>query len=168
MVVTAEEVNVLVYRYLQESGCMHSAFTFACESLVTKSTVAITHAESIPPGSLISLIQKGLMYLQVEQHLNEDCCVSDDSGKDIGMTSILSTKKSIKYSAWRVKHDKNREEEDGHEASTHKRTRLEALHKEKALAEPGVSALSQTRPYRSLARRQGKDGRHTSGSDIFV
>ena len=65
MALSAEEVNFLVYRYLQESGHLHSAFTFAYESLVTKSTIATIHADAVPPGALISFIQKGLMYLQV-------------------------------------------------------------------------------------------------------
>ncbi len=65
MAVSAEEVNFLVYRYLQESGHLHSAFTFAYESLVTKSTIATMHASHVPPGALISFIQKGLLYLEV-------------------------------------------------------------------------------------------------------
>ncbi|EGB04045.1 hypothetical protein AURANDRAFT_59550 [Aureococcus anophagefferens] len=65
MAVSAEEVNFLVYRYLQESGHLHSAFTFAYESLVTKSTIATMHASHVPPGALISFIQKGLMYLEL-------------------------------------------------------------------------------------------------------
>jgi transducin (beta)-like 1 len=65
MALSAEEVNFLVYRYLQESGHMHSAFTFAYESLITKSSVATNHSDDVPPGALIAFIQKGLMYLQV-------------------------------------------------------------------------------------------------------
>ena len=69
MSVTSDEVNFLVYRYLQESGFTHSSFTFAYESLVTKSSVT---ASDLPPGALISLLQKGLQYVEIEAHLNED------------------------------------------------------------------------------------------------
>jgi transducin (beta)-like 1 len=69
MSVTSDEVNFLIYRYLQESGFSHSAFTFAYESLVTKSAVT---AGDLPPGALISLLQKGLQYVEIEAHLNED------------------------------------------------------------------------------------------------
>ena len=69
MSVTSDEVNFLVYRYLQESGFTHSSFTFAYESLVTKSAVT---ASDLPPGALISLLQKGLQYVEIEAHLNED------------------------------------------------------------------------------------------------
>jgi transducin (beta)-like 1 len=40
MSVSSDEVNLLVYRYLLESGFGHSAFTFANESGVAKSPVA--------------------------------------------------------------------------------------------------------------------------------
>jgi len=59
----------LIYRYLSESGFSHSAFTFAHESLVARSVVS--DAE-IPPGALISFLQKGLQYVEIETHLQED------------------------------------------------------------------------------------------------
>lgn len=70
MSITSDEVNLLVYRYLQESGFVHSAFSFAHESLVARSAVA--DAE-VPPGALISFLQKGLQYVEVEAHLTEVC-----------------------------------------------------------------------------------------------
>lgn len=48
---------------------MHAAFTFAHESLVARSTVA--DAE-VPPGALIAFLQKGLQYVEIESHLQED------------------------------------------------------------------------------------------------
>lgn len=65
----SDEVNYLVYRYLQESGFTHSAFTFAHESLVSRSIVADSE---VPPGALLSFLQKGLQYIEVESHLQED------------------------------------------------------------------------------------------------
>ena len=47
MSISSDEVNYLIYRYLQENGYAHSAFTFAYESLVAKSSVAYT---DVPPG----------------------------------------------------------------------------------------------------------------------
>lgn len=49
-------------------GFVHSAFTFAYESLVVKSSVAQT---VIPPGALITFLQKGLEYIAIEEHINE-------------------------------------------------------------------------------------------------
>lgn len=87
MSITSDEINFLIYRYLQESGTSnfeiieqllrkfdigfsHTAFSFAYESQVAKSTVATA---DIPPGSLISYIQKGLLYVGIEAHVNEVC-----------------------------------------------------------------------------------------------
>lgn len=50
------------------AGFSHSAFTFAHESLVARSVVA--DAE-VPPGALITFLQKGLQYVEVETHLQE-------------------------------------------------------------------------------------------------
>jgi hypothetical protein len=83
MSISSDEVNYLIYRYLQEngtyidagfyrltyfSGFSHSAFSFAHESLVAKSSVAYT---DIPPGALITFLQKGLEYISIEEHINE-------------------------------------------------------------------------------------------------
>ncbi len=65
----ATEINLLIYRYLSESGFAHSAFTFAHESLVARSVVS--DAE-VPPGALIAFLQKGLQYVEIETHLQED------------------------------------------------------------------------------------------------
>eukprot|EP01029_Cantina_marsupialis_P028184 TRINITY_DN775831_c0_g1_i1.p1 TRINITY_DN775831_c0_g1~~TRINITY_DN775831_c0_g1_i1.p1 ORF type:complete len:466 (+),score=137.01 TRINITY_DN775831_c0_g1_i1:81-1478(+) len=67
--ITSEEVNFLVYRYLLESGFDHSAFTLGCESLVA--STGISNAD-VPPGALISYLQKGLQYVEIEQHMNPD------------------------------------------------------------------------------------------------
>jgi len=69
MSITSEEINFLVYRYLQESGFSHSAFTFFNESTIPRSNI---NGANVPPGSLISLVQRGLQYKEMETHLNED------------------------------------------------------------------------------------------------
>lgn len=75
MSITSDELNFLVYRYLQESGFVHSAFVFACESLVGKATISTA---DIPPGALINFIQKGLQYVEIERELSEN--TRDPSG----------------------------------------------------------------------------------------
>lgn len=47
---------------------MHSAFTFAYESQLAKTSVIKTE---LPPGALVSFIQKGLQYVGIEAHINE-------------------------------------------------------------------------------------------------
>eukprot|EP00762_Andalucia_godoyi_P000820 ANDGO_03873.mRNA.1 F-box-like/WD repeat-containing protein ebi len=69
MSLTSEEVNYLVYRYLQESGFSHSAFTFGSESLIYRSSI---NTQDVPPGALISFIQKGIQYLEIEASLADE------------------------------------------------------------------------------------------------
>ena len=66
MSISSDEVNYLVYRYLQESGFTHSAYTFGYESFVSKTSIA--RGVELPPGALVSFIQKGLQYLELEAH----------------------------------------------------------------------------------------------------
>jgi len=66
---TSDELNFLIYRYLQESGFQHSAFTFGHESLVVNSNI---NGTEVPPGALISFLQKGLQYKEIEAHLGEN------------------------------------------------------------------------------------------------
>eukprot|EP01105_Mastigella_eilhardi_P005220 TRINITY_DN16980_c0_g1_i1.p1 TRINITY_DN16980_c0_g1~~TRINITY_DN16980_c0_g1_i1.p1 ORF type:complete len:556 (-),score=157.25 TRINITY_DN16980_c0_g1_i1:47-1714(-) len=66
-VISSDDINVLVYRYLHESGFAHSAFTFATECHVA----AKSHAQ-VPPGALVAFLQKGLFLYSVECHVKQD------------------------------------------------------------------------------------------------
>lgn len=66
---TSDEVNFLVYRYLQESGFTHSAYTFGYESHIVQSNI---NGATIPPAALLSIIQKGLQYTEAEISVGED------------------------------------------------------------------------------------------------
>eukprot|EP00555_Chaetoceros_dichaeta_P014966 CAMPEP_0198255246 /NCGR_PEP_ID=MMETSP1447-20131203/5398_1 /TAXON_ID=420782 /ORGANISM="Chaetoceros dichaeta, Strain CCMP1751" /LENGTH=845 /DNA_ID=CAMNT_0043941567 /DNA_START=31 /DNA_END=2568 /DNA_ORIENTATION=- len=69
MRVSSDEVNFLVWRYLQETGFVHTAFTFAYESMVRCTDV---QKSDVPPGALISFLQKGLQYVGIEETLRQD------------------------------------------------------------------------------------------------
>lgn len=58
MSLTSDELNLLIYRYLRESGFDHTAFTFANESTINKSTIDTT---TLPAAALISYVQKGMV-----------------------------------------------------------------------------------------------------------
>ena len=64
---SSDVMNYLIMRYLQESGFSHSAFVFGAESSVLRTTIA---PDSVPPGSLIMFVQKGLQYLELEANLD--------------------------------------------------------------------------------------------------
>lgn len=55
-------------------GFTHSAFTFGYESLVVRSSAAQT---DIPPGALITFLQKGLEYIAIEEHIGEDGTIQE-------------------------------------------------------------------------------------------
>lgn len=56
---------------MQESGFVHSAFSFVYESMLGRSNMR--HAEkSIPPGALVSFLQKGLQYVGIEETLQRE------------------------------------------------------------------------------------------------
>eukprot|EP00116_Pleurobrachia_bachei_P013818 sb/3474080/ len=73
---TSDEVNYLVYRYLQESGFEHTAFVFNLESHTNSCNIDGT---LVPPGALITLLQKGLQFVQAEVSLTEDGVISADT-----------------------------------------------------------------------------------------
>mmetsp|Transcript_12527 Transcript_12527/g.23509 ORF Transcript_12527/g.23509 Transcript_12527/m.23509 type:complete len:794 (-) Transcript_12527:131-2512(-) len=74
MHISSDEINVLVYRYLQEAGFVHSAFTFAYESMLGRTN---TSKANVPPGALISFLQKGLQYVGIEETLRQDATPPD-------------------------------------------------------------------------------------------
>uniref|UniRef100_A0A914HSH6 LisH domain-containing protein n=1 Tax=Globodera rostochiensis TaxID=31243 RepID=A0A914HSH6_GLORO len=59
----AKLVNLLVYRYLEESGFRHSAFTFGYECNVLNAGIDGT---AVPRGALLSLLQKGVLFSEAE------------------------------------------------------------------------------------------------------
>ncbi|KAG5674924.1 hypothetical protein PVAND_004869 [Polypedilum vanderplanki] len=66
---SSDEVNFLVYRYLQESGFLHSAYMFGIESHISQSNI---NGALVPPAALLSIIQKGLQYTEAEISVGED------------------------------------------------------------------------------------------------
>jgi WD40 repeat protein len=63
MSVTSDEINLLVQNYFQEMGYNHSAFSFAAESKVISKEISSSY---VPPGSLVYLLQKGVLSTQIE------------------------------------------------------------------------------------------------------
>ena len=49
-------------------GFQHSAFTFGVESHIDQSNI---NGSIVPPGALVSIIQKGVQYVEAEVTLNE-------------------------------------------------------------------------------------------------
>ncbi|KAD4585694.1 hypothetical protein E3N88_23295 [Mikania micrantha] len=71
----SHELNYLVYRYLHESGFTHTAFTFGYEAALSKSTI---DGNLVPPGALITFVQKGIQYLELEANLSTNASDIDE------------------------------------------------------------------------------------------
>ncbi|GAB6020214.1 Transducin (beta)-like 1 X-linked receptor 1 [Chamberlinius hualienensis] len=89
---SSDEVNFLVYRYLQESGFQHSAYTFGVESHISQSNI---NGALVPPAALLNIIQKGLQYTEAEISIAEDGSerlVDSISLIDAVMPDVLSSR----------------------------------------------------------------------------
>ena len=64
MSISSDEVTFLILRYFKECGFEHSHFTYVNESSIDASQIT---GYQIPPGALITLLQKGLLYIQLER-----------------------------------------------------------------------------------------------------
>ncbi len=60
--------NLFVLIFLLNLGFQHSAFTFNQESNISQSSIT---GSQVPPGALISVIQKGLQYIEAEVSITE-------------------------------------------------------------------------------------------------
>jgi transducin (beta)-like 1 len=91
--VNSDEINYLVFRYLQESGYVHAAFTFGYESHVCKSKI---DGSQIPPGALLSFVQRGVNFVEIEESIANggEIGPTPSSAMD-GTTSLLEVHKCL-------------------------------------------------------------------------
>ncbi|CEL94044.1 unnamed protein product [Vitrella brassicaformis CCMP3155] len=61
-----EDVNVLIHGYLLEVGYTHTAHSFMHEANIDKSRLRLPH------GALITFLQKSLLYVWMEAHVDKD------------------------------------------------------------------------------------------------
>lgn len=87
MSLSSDEINLLIQHYLQEFGYNHSAFAFGAESKIPTRQMANRY---VPPGSLIYLVQKGMMLSQIEKHA-EDSVNFSPNGITNEVTSIIDS-----------------------------------------------------------------------------
>lgn len=80
MTISSDEINFLIQRYFCECGFDHSLYTFNIESSIDLSQM---NGGQIPPGALITLLQKGLLYAQLEKEIQ-----TQQSGIQIQLTLL--------------------------------------------------------------------------------
>ncbi|GFP83924.1 F-box-like/WD repeat-containing protein tbl1xr1 [Phtheirospermum japonicum] len=147
--ITSADLNYLIYRYLNESGFTHSAFSLAYEAGLNKSTI---DGNLVPPGALVTFIQKGIQYSELEANLNndDDMDAGDDfqflHPLDLITKDVSELQKIIKEKKDNIQRDKSKEKakktdngpEHGHGLAIEKEKELareikgtEKLHREK-------------------------------------
>ena len=63
MILKNSELDFLMFFYLIECGYTHAAFTFNFEANLN---FIKNKSKNVPPGLLISLVQRGILYAQIE------------------------------------------------------------------------------------------------------
>ncbi|GMH06385.1 hypothetical protein Nepgr_008225 [Nepenthes gracilis] len=114
--ISSVELNYLVFRYLQESGFTHSAFALGYEAGINKSPI---DGNLVPPGSLITFVQKGLQYLEMEANLsNSDTDVDEDLSvlqpMDLITKDVYELRRMVKEKRKNLRKDRDKEFEREH------------------------------------------------------
>ena len=89
MTVTADEINFLIRRHLQEMGFVHTAYVFSNEALVDRAKLNVT---DLPPQALVTILKKGMLYMQMEKGINEKA-KTDSSPENIVLSLIDAVRK---------------------------------------------------------------------------
>ncbi|XP_074303689.1 WD40 repeat-containing protein HOS15 [Silene latifolia] len=111
--ITSVELNFLVFRYLQESGFTHAAFALGYEAGINKCPI---DGNLVPPGALITFVQKGLQYLEMEANLNNsDADVDEDFSfiqpMDLITKDVNELQRMVKEKRKSLRKDREKESE---------------------------------------------------------
>ncbi|KAK9320959.1 WD40-repeat-containing domain protein [Lipomyces orientalis] len=78
MSISSKELNYLIWRYLQESGFSHATYAFQHETEADR--LDGKYGPVTPVGLLVSVLQKGLQYMEIESQLNPDGTEKENPG----------------------------------------------------------------------------------------
>ncbi|MCD7470778.1 hypothetical protein HAX54_010888 [Datura stramonium] len=131
--ITSAELNYVVFRYLHESGFSHSAFTLGYEAGINKSTI---DGNLVPPGALVTFVQKGIQYLELETNLSNDDTDRDEDFQflqplDLITKDVYELKKIIKEKKEKLQKDKPRRKDKANTDRERDREREPAREREK-------------------------------------
>lgn len=68
LVLRANELNTLIYKYLLEAGLSHSAYTLFNEAVLAQPLQEFRF--DVRSGHLLSLLEKALVYAKIEAHVS--------------------------------------------------------------------------------------------------
>ncbi|KAK0606468.1 hypothetical protein LWI29_038085 [Acer saccharum] len=128
--ITSVELNYLVFRYLTESGFTHAAFSLGYEAAINKCPI---DGNLVPPGALVTFVQKGLQYLEMEAHLNNSDADMDEDFSflqpmDLITKDVSQLRLMVKEKKKNLQKDRDKEKEVDRE---HEGERVRAKEKER-------------------------------------
>ncbi|XP_004509095.1 WD40 repeat-containing protein HOS15-like isoform X2 [Cicer arietinum] len=131
--ITSVELNFLIFRYLNESGFTHSAYTFGNEAAINKCPI---DGNLVPPGALVTFVQKGLQYFEMEANLsNCDADLEEDFSflqpLDLITKDVHELRQLISDRRRKLQKERNKEVEKEHEAERGRARERERHQKEK-------------------------------------
>ncbi|XP_052201687.1 WD40 repeat-containing protein HOS15-like [Diospyros lotus] len=135
---TSAELNYLIFRYLHESGFTHSAFSLGYEAGIDKSSI---DGNLVPPGALVTFVQKGIQYLELEASTRcSDAEIDEDFSflqpLDLITKDVYELQKIIKERKSKLQQDSHKEKEKGNEFDReNQRDHAQEREKEKQLKE---------------------------------
>ncbi|KNA08380.1 hypothetical protein SOVF_163130 [Spinacia oleracea] len=111
--ITSVELNYMIFRYLQESGFTHSAFALGYEAGINKCPI---DGNLVPPSALITFVQKGLQYLEMEANLNNSDADMDEDFSfiqpmDLITKDVNELRRMVKEKRRSSRKDKEKESE---------------------------------------------------------
>ncbi|XP_024007494.1 WD40 repeat-containing protein HOS15 isoform X2 [Eutrema salsugineum] len=122
---TSVELNFLVFRYLQESGFTHAAFTLGYEAGINKSNI---DGNMVPPGALIKFVQKGLQYMEMEANLSNGEVDIDEDFSFFQPLDLISKDVKELQEMLRERKRKERDKEKDRERSKENDKEIEREH----------------------------------------
>ncbi|WJX95111.1 WD40 repeat-containing protein hos15 [Trifolium repens] len=131
--ITSVELNFLIFRYLTESGFTHSAYTFGNEAAINKCPI---DGNLVPPGALVTFVQKGLQYFEMEANLsNCDAEVDEDFSflqpLDLITKNVHELRQMVSEKRKKLQKERNKELEKEHEAERGRAREKERHQREK-------------------------------------
>ncbi|PSS36049.1 F-box-like/WD repeat-containing protein [Actinidia chinensis var. chinensis] len=131
--ITSVELNYLVFRYLHESGFTHSAFALGYEAGINKSSI---DGNLVPPGALITFVQKGLQYIEMEANLsNSETDMDEDFSflhpSDLITKDVYELRQIIKERKKNQQKGRDKEFDGEHEGELNQAKVRERHHREK-------------------------------------
>ncbi|CAI8583130.1 unnamed protein product [Vicia faba] len=131
--ITSVELNFLIFRYLNESGFTHSAYTFGNEAAINKCPI---DGNLVPPGALVTFVQKGLQYFEMEANLsNCDAELDEDFSflqpLDLITKNVHELGQMISERRKKLLKERNKELEKEHEAERGRAREKERHQREK-------------------------------------